>query len=118
MRRRRGRYARPGSRRRDDGQARRDDLGSSSNQADEPTGAVAGGIEYHAYSTAFDRVVTAAALATREELAQLRRKLEADMTAPDPFRPEALVHNRVSFGHPGASSSSCSPSKPFAHLRA
>ena len=35
---------------------------------------------YRAYTTAFDRVVNAAALASRDELAQLRAKLEAEMS--------------------------------------
>jgi cobaltochelatase CobT len=79
---RRGRYALPGSRRREDtGDARRDDLGSSSNPADDRLGPLSGLDNYHAYTTAFDRVVNAASLATREELALLRRNLEADMAA-------------------------------------
>jgi cobaltochelatase CobT len=75
---RRGRYARPGSRRRHEGDGGRDDLGSSTlaEQAAAPLGATS---DYRAYTTAFDRVITASALATREELAQLRQKLEADM---------------------------------------
>jgi cobaltochelatase CobT len=75
---RRGRYARPGARPRDEGHARRDDLGSST-LAEQRAGAVAGASEYHAYTTEFDRVVTAPALATRDELARLRQTLEADM---------------------------------------
>jgi cobaltochelatase CobT len=75
---RRGRYARPGARPRDDGDARRDDLGSST-LAEEPAGAQVEGSGYHVFTRAFDRVVTASALATREELAQLRQTLDADM---------------------------------------
>src|SRR5262249_6386633 len=36
---------------------------------------------YHAYTTAHDRVVSAAALASRDELAALRHALEKDLTA-------------------------------------
>jgi cobaltochelatase CobT len=79
---RRGRYALPGSKKRgDEGDARRDDLGSSQSPADDPADPVAGARPYHAYSTAWDRVVTAAALAGRDELALLRQKLEADMAS-------------------------------------
>ena len=78
---RRGRYARPGGGRHDEGDARRDDLGASSNPVGEPQNPLRGPHEYHAYSTAFDRVVTAATLASREELAQLRQALEADIAA-------------------------------------
>jgi cobaltochelatase CobT len=78
---RRGRYARPGSGRRDEGTTRRDDLGTSSHLVSEPLDPLRDGGEYHAYSTSFDRVVNAAALASREELAQLRQALEADMAA-------------------------------------
>ena len=78
---RRGRYALPGSRRREDaGDARREDLGSS-NPADDRSGPLSGVDNYHTYTTSFDRVVNAASLATREELALLRQKLEADMAA-------------------------------------
>jgi len=75
---RRGRYARPGSRRREDGDSGRDDLGSST-LAERAAGRLTGDPDYRVYTTAFDRVVTASALATRDELAQLRRKLEAEM---------------------------------------
>jgi cobaltochelatase CobT len=75
---RRGRYARPGPRRPDEGDARRDDLGSSS-LAEQPAETLTGGVAYRAYTTACDRIVTASALATREELALLRQKLEAEM---------------------------------------
>jgi cobaltochelatase CobT len=78
---RRGRYARPGGGRREDGNARRDDLGTSANSVDVQTDSPGRGVEYHAYTTSFDRVVNAAALATREELAQLRQALEADTAA-------------------------------------
>jgi cobaltochelatase CobT len=79
---RRGRYALPGgARRSDEGDARRDDLGSSTNPVDDRSEPVAAGSPYHAYTTSFDRVVNAAALATREELWLLRQKLEADMAA-------------------------------------
>src|SRR3954462_10846708 len=75
---RRGRYARPGGSRRDEGDASREDLGSSS-LAEPPAGALDAAAGYHAYTTAFDRVVTASALATRDELAALRQHLEAEM---------------------------------------
>jgi cobaltochelatase CobT len=80
---RRGRYALPGGGRREqeDGDARRDDLGASQNPGDAWEGAVAGDTGYHAYTMAHDRVVNAAALATRDELALLRQKLEADLGA-------------------------------------
>jgi cobaltochelatase CobT len=78
---RRGRYALPGSRRSDEGNARRDDLGSSSHLANEPAGALTLDTQYHAYTTSCDRVVNAATLASRDELAMLRQKLEADMAA-------------------------------------
>ncbi len=39
------------------------------------------GPDYHAFTTAYDRVVTASSLATREELAQLRVALDADLSA-------------------------------------
>jgi len=75
---RRGRYARPGAKRAEEGDARRDDLGSST-LAEQPAAAPVGGPGYRAFTTEFDRVVTASALATREELALLRQQLEADM---------------------------------------
>jgi cobaltochelatase CobT len=48
--------------------------GQAADAAGEPDG-------YRAYTTAHDRVVSAAALASREELAALRRALEQDLTA-------------------------------------
>jgi cobaltochelatase CobT len=76
---RRGRYARPGARRREDGEARRDDLGSST-LAEQPADAALGaGRNYRVFTTAFDRTVTASALATRDELARLRQTLETEM---------------------------------------
>jgi cobaltochelatase CobT len=79
---RRGRYATPGSKKREDaGDARRDDVGSSQHAAEEQTGPLAGTDAYRAFTTAHDRVVNAAALASREELARLRQQLEADMTS-------------------------------------
>jgi len=74
---RRGRYARPGSRRSDAGDARRDDLGTST-LAERESGPLEA-VDYHAYTTAFDRVVNASTLATRGELALLRRQLETEM---------------------------------------
>ncbi len=79
---RRGRYALPGSKKRDDeGEARRDDLGASQHPMDDRDEPLGGAARYHAYTTAHDRVVNAAALASRAELALLRQKLEADMAA-------------------------------------
>jgi len=75
---RRGRYARPGTARREAGDARRDDLGSST-LADEPAAIPDDAASYRVYTTTFDRVVTASALATREELAQLRQTLDAGL---------------------------------------
>jgi cobaltochelatase CobT len=79
---RRGRYALPGSRRSNQaGDTRRDDAGSSSHVPDEPSESLTPGAGYHPYTTSYDRIVNAAALATRDELTRLRQKLEADMTA-------------------------------------
>ena len=78
---RRGRFAQPGSRRAEDGDTRREDLASSAHVADVSPEPAAGDRGYRAYTTAFDRVVNAAALASRHELAQLRQQLEADMSA-------------------------------------
>ena len=79
---RRGRYAVPGSKQRDDeGNARRDDLGSSQNPVDETSDPLTRALPYHAYSTAWDRIVNAATLASRDELALLRQKLDADMAS-------------------------------------
>ena len=78
---RRGRYARPGSQKRDEGNAARDDLGGGHTEPEEQwdvTGLSAG---YRAYTTEYDRIVNAAALATRAELAQLRQTMEAELAA-------------------------------------
>lgn len=75
---RRGRYARPGARRREEGDSSRDDLGSST-LAEQTADPLVAPADYRAYTTAFDRVITASALATREELAQLRRQFESEM---------------------------------------
>ena len=76
---RRGRYALPGSRKRDEGDAARDDLGGGHTEPDEPWAIGRDADGYHAYTTAYDRIVNAAALASRAELAELRRRLEADL---------------------------------------
>jgi cobaltochelatase CobT len=80
---RRGRYALPGS-------------AKPQQHAAQPTGggAAAGSRHdadhiadesgYQVYSTSYDRVVNAAALATREELAQLRSRLEGELTSTRP----------------------------------
>lgn len=77
---RRGRYATPG-RRRDREQtsdaATEGEFTGAPRPDDDP---VAGLIGYRAYTTAFDRVVTAASLASRDELEQLRRSLDADFS--------------------------------------
>jgi cobaltochelatase CobT len=79
---RRGRYALPGGDPRDavpqPAPGEHDAPGHTA-----PTGPhdpVASLIGYRAYTTAFDRVVNAAALASREELATLRRTLDADLS--------------------------------------
>ena len=81
---RRGRYESPtaliGSQRaeRDHHQADSVDGASPAGAVVEPTGDGAG---YRVYTTAHDRVVNAAALASRDELEQLRRKLDAELSA-------------------------------------
>ena len=79
---RRGRYALPGASRRD--AATQPETGAQDASAhtapDGPHDPVAALIGYRAYTRAFDRVVNAAALASREELATLRLKLESDFT--------------------------------------
>jgi cobaltochelatase CobT len=45
---------------------------------------LAGERGYQVYTTSYDRVVNAAALATREELAQLRSRLEGELTSTRP----------------------------------
>ncbi len=88
---RRGRYALPGQSR---PQPAPDDRGDEDSRAQagprrapEPLEALAG---YRVYTTAFDRVVQAAALATRDELASLRLQLDAD------FRPMRSMVARLS----------------------
>lgn len=78
---RRGRYALPGQQRTEASQRPQHD-DSDQGQSEEPSGkdpilALAG---YRIYTTAHDRVVNAAALATRDELAALRVQLDADFT--------------------------------------
>lgn len=79
---RRGRYALPG-RRKDapsadevDAPVQQDQI----RQATPPHDPVAASIGYRAYTTAYDRIVQAATLATRDELAQLRLALDADFS--------------------------------------
>lgn len=75
---RRGRYALPGRTAGD----RRSDATESGDHTeaprpdDDPVAALVG---YRAYTTAFDRVVTASTLASRDELEQLRASLDADV---------------------------------------
>jgi len=79
---RRGRYAVPGSKKGgQEGDARRDDLGSSPSPVDQASDSVAGAVPYHAYTTEWDRTVNAAALASRDELTLLRQRLEVDMAS-------------------------------------
>ncbi len=79
---RRGRYALPGGHQRDavepTGTEKTDARGHTA--PDGPHDPVAALIGYRAYTRAFDRVVNAAALASREDLAALRLKLESDFT--------------------------------------
>jgi cobaltochelatase CobT len=71
---------------RTDNRAKRREDGEAEGAGPESGGGQAPGSEveqdgYHAYTTAHDRVVSAAALASRDELAALRQALEKDMTA-------------------------------------
>jgi cobaltochelatase CobT len=66
--------------------AKRREEGEAEGAGPESGGGQAPGSEveqdgYHAYTTAHDRVVSAAALASRDELAALRQALEKDLTA-------------------------------------
>ena len=78
---RRGRYVLPGQSRTD---ANRSDAASDGEHAQEAKQAnvdpVVALIGYRAYTTAFDRVVNAAALASGEELAALRLKIDTDFS--------------------------------------
>jgi len=79
---RRGRYALPGAQPRRapaEDEGRSQDAGSAPAHAGPPDPLAALG--YHAYTTAHDRVINAAALATRAELAALRLKMEADFAS-------------------------------------
>ena len=76
---RRGRYAIPGRRR----EAAQEDQAVDSEFTEAPRpdeDPVSELIGYRAYTAAFDRVVTAASLASRDELEQLRRSLDADFS--------------------------------------
>ena len=81
---RRGRYENPvgtggkRSRKEVSGQADRVDGASPAGAFVDPTGA---SIFYRVFTTAHDRVVNAATLASRDELEQLRRKLDAELSA-------------------------------------
>jgi cobaltochelatase CobT len=75
---RRGRYALPGRTEADRGMSHEPD-GREQAQAPQPDhDPVAALVGYRAYTTAFDRVVNASALAGREELERLRLELDAD----------------------------------------
>jgi cobaltochelatase CobT len=77
---RRGRYALPGATRPPADKPALDDTSVAQTLAPASSDPVAALIGYRAYTTAFDRVVNAAALANRDELAALRRRLEADFS--------------------------------------
>ena len=78
---RRGRYARPGApRSAEQIEERTEGGGAGTNRRD----SVQPGDGYRVFTTAHDRVVNAAALATREELAELRVKLQDDLSAIRP----------------------------------
>lgn len=86
---RRGRYALPG-RTREQREARdAQEAGEHSEPQHPPHDPVAPLIGYRTYTTAFDRVVNAAALASPEELALLRLKLDTD------FAPLRAVVSRM-----------------------
>jgi cobaltochelatase CobT len=81
---RRGRYGSPvgtGSR----SEQKKRELQTGTHDGASPAGAViepaGGGIGYRVFTTAHDRVVNAATLASRDELEQLRRKLDAELSA-------------------------------------
>src|SRR5512134_1160624 len=82
--RRRGRYESPAgaasrsSRKERERQTGGDDGASPAGAVVEPTGQDVG---YRVFTTAHDRIVNAATLASREELEQLRRKLDAELSA-------------------------------------
>ena len=80
---RRGRYESPvaaakGARQEPTRQVDSTDGASPAGATVEPMGAAAG---YRVFTTAHDRVVNAATLASRDELEQLRRKLDAELSA-------------------------------------
>jgi cobaltochelatase CobT len=75
---RRGRYARPGATPRPPTQPASSDEHAAAAASSDPVTALTG---YRAYTTAFDRTVNAVALARRDELAELRRRLDADFSS-------------------------------------
>ncbi len=76
---RRGRFALPAARRRAAPSGA--DAAGDSHHAPDHHDPVAAIIGYRAYTVAFDRVVNASALATRDEILALRRQLDADFAA-------------------------------------
>lgn len=76
---RRGRYALPARRQEEANSAPGDGGARQPSQKSEPD-PVAARIGYRAYTTAFDRVVTASTLASRDELEKLRASLDADFS--------------------------------------
>jgi cobaltochelatase CobT len=77
---RRGRYAIPGRRREradDEDEAVDSAFTEAPRPDDDPVAELIG---YRAYTTAFDRVVNAASIASRDELERLRRSLDADVS--------------------------------------
>lgn len=77
---RRGRYALPGRSRVERSAADTTDDSAFTDTPRPDEDPVAALIGYRAYTTAFDRVVTAASLASREELERLRLSLDADFS--------------------------------------
>ncbi|MFN7914920.1 MAG: hypothetical protein U0Q55_06240 [Vicinamibacterales bacterium] len=76
---RRGRYAIPGRRQARDEDEEDESVDSAFTEAPRPDDdPVAELIGYRAYTTAFDRIVTAASLVSRDELERLRRSLDSD----------------------------------------
>lgn len=78
---RRGRYALPGQNRTETSRpVQHDDSDQSQGQAQATTDPILALAGYRVYTTAYDRIVNAATLATRDELAALRLQLDADFT--------------------------------------
>ncbi len=78
---RRGRYALPGATRRNDTQAPRQDSSSTHAAQNKERERINASSGYRTYTTEFDRIINAAAIASRDEMVMLRSKLEADFTS-------------------------------------